>query len=111
MLFYGGRTRGEMPYLDDLAGLADRGALHVDLALSREPGRAKTYVQDALLADAERIASFLDDPKGLIYICGIVSMEHGAMAALAEICARAGKDWEQVRLNMLAEGRLHIETY
>jgi benzoyl-CoA 2,3-dioxygenase component A len=38
-------------------------------------------------------------------------MEAGVIEAFRDICRAAGRDWDQLRPQLLAAGRLHIETY
>lgn len=109
-LLYGGRAPEEMAYHDELAALPAAVA-DVRFAYSRVAGQPKTYVDDLLRRNAEAFATLLADPEGHLYICGLRAMEDGVMAALREICAQQGQDWEQIRKQMQAAGRLHVETY
>jgi len=109
-LFYGGRTSDEMAYSSELLALPGT-LLNTHLALSRSPSAPKQYVQDLLLDRADLIGDFLRDTQSTIFICGLISMEQGVMAALAEVAEQCGMDWQRLRHDLLHEGRLQIETY
>ncbi|KUR73249.1 hypothetical protein AQZ50_19350 [Novosphingobium sp. Fuku2-ISO-50] len=111
MLVYGARTVRDLAYHDELALAAERGDIGLELALSRDPGKARRYVQDALAERRDRIARHLASPNAYVYLCGLVSMEAGVFDAFAAICAAAGLDWPAIEVAMRAEGRLHMETY
>jgi len=109
-LFYGGRTLDEMAYHNELLALPDT-LLNTHVALSRSPSAPKQYVQDLLLEQANLVGDFLRDKQSTIFICGLLSMEQGVMAALAKVAEQCGMDWQQLRHELLHEGRLQIETY
>jgi benzoyl-CoA 2,3-dioxygenase component A len=109
-LFYGGRTSEDMAYCDELRALPGT-LLNMYLALSRSPSQPRQYVQDLLREQAALVADFLRDKNSTIFICGLISMEHGVMDALATVAAQNGLDWTQLRHDLLHEGRLQIETY
>ena len=58
-----------------------------------------------------QVMRLLRDPDGYVYVCGLKAMEAGVLAAFREVCAAHGADWEALRAELLANGRLHIETY
>ena len=61
------------------------------LALSRQPDLPKTYVQDLLLEDADKIVEILTKRKGHVYVCGDVRVSQGVNQALTTILTkRAG---------------------
>jgi len=111
MLVYGGRTRADLAYHDDLVAAAGRGEISLELALSRDPETPGRYVQDALRAQQGRIARHLAVPHAYVYLCGLVSMEAGVFDAFGAICAGAGLAWPAIEVAMRGEGRLHVETY
>jgi len=110
MLVYGGRTPADLPYHDALVALHGTG-IDLELSLSREPGRPRRYVQDALQARGADVTAFLSDPRGYVYLCGLRGMEDGVMQTFAALCAASGRDWPATLEAMKAGGRLHIETY
>jgi benzoyl-CoA 2,3-dioxygenase component A len=110
LLFFGSRTRGELPYFGPLMGLPDD-LIEKELVFSREPDTPKEYVQDRMLKRADDIAKWLDDENAYLYICGLKGMESGVNESLASICRSHGKDWPQLSQEMRLQGRLHIETY
>lgn len=109
-LFYGGRCADEMAYFEDLQSLPDK-LLQTHLAISRDAGRPKRYVQEVLTEQADLVFDFLQDSNSYIFICGLLSMERGVMDAFADIAARHQMSWEQLHHDLLHEGRLQIETY
>jgi benzoyl-CoA 2,3-dioxygenase component A len=110
LLFFGSRTRGELPYFGPLMKLPDE-LIEKELVFSREPDQPREYVQDRMLKRADEIAKWLDDENTYIYICGLKGMESGVNESLASICRSSGKDWLQLSQAMRQQGRLHIETY
>ena len=110
LLFFGSRTRGELPYFGPLMKLPDQ-LIEKELVFSREPDQPKEYVQDRMLKRADEIAKWLDDEHTYIYICGLKGMESGVNESLASICRDFGKEWPQLSQEMQRQGRLHIETY
>ena len=110
LLFYGGRTPAELPYLDELAALPQE-LLEAHYACSRLPGQPRRYVQDALRQQAERVARAILRERCHVYLCGLQGMELGVHEALADILRAAGADWEQLSPQLIAEGRLHVEVY
>jgi benzoyl-CoA 2,3-dioxygenase component A len=38
-------------------------------------------------------------------------MEDGVIGAFRDVCRTHGLDWDQLRPQLLAKSRLHIETY
>ncbi|MCW9002011.1 MAG: benzoyl-CoA 2,3-epoxidase subunit BoxA [Rhodospirillales bacterium] len=110
LLFFGARTRGELPYFGPLKKLP-KSLIDVEMALSREPGEEKQYVQDRMRARATDIARLLHDEKTHVFICGLKGMETGCADAFADICADAGIDWAIASDRMRSEGRYHVETY
>jgi benzoyl-CoA 2,3-dioxygenase component A len=109
-LFFGARRPEELPYFGPLQKVPD-GLLEKHLVYSRLPGRPKEYVQDRLRAEGESVGRLLGDPKTHIFVCGLKGMEAGVEQALAEIAARSGLDWEDLKPRLRAEGRFHVETY
>jgi len=109
-LFFGARTPDSLPYFGPL-GKVPQTFLEKHFAFSRVSGQPKTYVQDRLREDAENLVPMLSDPNTYIYICGLKAMETGVEAAFQDIARAAGLDWQEVRGQMLASGRYHVETY
>lgn len=109
-LFYGGRSPADMAYHDELLALP-RTLLNTHVALSRSNFAPKRYVQDLLIEQSALVGDFLRDKHSIIFICGLISMEQGVMDALAQAAHQCGLDWQQLRHDLLHEGRLQIETY
>ncbi|MFJ3460938.1 benzoyl-CoA 2,3-epoxidase subunit BoxA [Achromobacter spanius] len=110
MLFFGARTERELPYFGPLMKLP-RDFIDINLALSREPGQPKRYVQDLLLERAAQVRGLLADRNTCIYVCGLKGMEVGVLDALREVVVQSGEDWSILHEALRREGRLHFETY
>ena len=110
MLFFGARTPAELPYFGPLNNLP-KDFIDIEFAFSREVGKTKRYVQDALRDRAADVAALLKDSNTFFYVCGLKSMEEGVVMALRDIAQNAGLKWENVGAALKKEGRLHLETY
>ncbi len=110
MLFFGARTPAELPYFGPLNSLP-KDFIDIEFAFSREVGKPKRYVQDAMRERAADIAALLKDANPFFYVCGLKSMEAGVVMALRDIVQGAGMDWEAVAADLKKQGRLHLETY
>ena len=110
MLFFGARTKEELPYFGPLQGLP-KDFIDISFAFSRTPGQPKTYVQDAMRGRAADVARLLADANSHFYVCGLKSMEEGVVLALRDIAAQAGLHWDDIGAALQREGRLHLETY
>jgi benzoyl-CoA 2,3-epoxidase subunit A len=110
MLFFGARTPAELPYFGPLNSLP-KDFIDIEFAFSREVGKPKRYVQDAMRERAADIAALLKDANTFFYVCGLKSMEEGVVMALRDIVQGAGMDWEAVAADLKKQGRLHLETY
>jgi benzoyl-CoA 2,3-dioxygenase component A len=110
MLFFGARTRQELPYFGPLQNLP-KDFIDINFAFSREPGKPKHYVQDVMRDRAADLARLLSDPDTFFYVCGLKSMEEGVVLALHDVAQQAGMNWQAVGAALRSEGRLHLETY
>lgn len=110
MLFFGARTKGELPYFGPLTNLP-KDFIDTNLAFSRTPGQPKRYVQDAMRERAVDVAQLLKDDSTYVYVCGLKGMEEGVLQALQDIADRHGLDWSALWPRLKREGRLHLETY
>jgi benzoyl-CoA 2,3-dioxygenase component A len=110
MLFFGARTREELPYFGPLQSLP-KDFIDVNFAFSRTPDRPREYVQDAIRARAADVGALLASPDTFVYVCGLKAMEEGVVLALRDVAERIGLAWETLGAAMKAEGRLHLETY
>lgn len=109
-MVFGARTPASLPYFGPLAKVPER-LLKKHLVFSRQPGAAKEYVQDRMMAEQEAIADLLMDARTHIYICGLRGMEQGVDLAFRSIAESRGLPWEIFRDAMRDEGRYHVETY
>jgi len=110
MLFFGARTPAELPYFGPLNKLP-KDFIDIEFTFSREAGKPKRYVQDALRDRAADIAALLKDNNTYFYVCGLKSMEEGVVLALHDVATQAGLNWDSVGQSLKQEGRLHLETY
>jgi len=110
MLFFGARTKEELPYFGPLQGLP-KDFIDNNFAFSRTPGQPKRYVQDLMRERAADLAPLLADPNAYFYVCGLKSMEEGVVLALRDVAQQAGLSWDVVGAGLKREGRLHLETY
>ncbi len=110
MLFFGARTKEELPYFGPLQSLP-KDFIDINLAFSRTPGQPKRYVQDLMRQRVADLAPLLADPNACFYVCGLKAMEEGVVLALRDVAQESGQDWDTVAAAMKREGRLHLETY
>jgi benzoyl-CoA 2,3-epoxidase subunit A len=110
MLFFGARTKEELPYFGPLQNLP-KDFIDINFAFSRTPGNPKRYVQDLLRERAADVGTLLADPNTYFYVCGLKSMEEGVVMALRDVAQQAGINWDTLGAALKNEGRLHLETY
>lgn len=110
MLFFGARRPEELPYFGPLQKVPET-LLAKHFCYSRVPGEPKTYVQDRIRTEAERLSEVLRQPSTHVYICGLKGMETGVDEAFADVCRHAAADWSALKAEMRAAGRYHVETY
>ncbi len=110
MLFFGARTREELPYFGPLQSLP-KDFIDNNFAFSRTPGQPKRYVQDLMRERAADLAALLADANAYFFVCGLKAMEEGVLLALRDIASGAGLDWEATAATLKRMGRLHLETY
>ncbi|QTO23436.1 benzoyl-CoA 2,3-epoxidase subunit BoxA [Burkholderia seminalis] len=110
MLFFGARTKEELPYFGPLTNLP-KDFIDTNLAFSRTPGQPKRYVQDVMRERTTDVAHLLKDENTFIYVCGLKGMEDGVLQALQAIADQSGLDWATLWPRLKKEGRLHLETY
>jgi len=110
MLFFGARTQKELPYFGPLQKLP-KDFIDINFAFSREQAQPKRYVQDLMRERAIDLAELLKEDNTYIYVCGLKSMEEGAILALRDVVTEHGINWETLSQNLKKEGRLHLETY
>jgi benzoyl-CoA 2,3-dioxygenase component A len=111
MLFFGARTPAELPYFGPLTRLPNE-FIDINLAFSRAPDQPKQYVQDLVRSRGEDVARLLNDENTYVYLCGLKGMETGVNEAFNDICSRHGLDnWSKLRIELLQQGRYHVETY
>jgi benzoyl-CoA 2,3-dioxygenase component A len=110
MLFFGARTKEELPYFGPLQNLP-KDFIDINFTFSRTPGQPKRYVQDAMRARAADLAPLLADANSFFYVCGLKSMEEGVLLALRDVAQQSSLAWDSIGAALKSEGRLHLETY
>jgi len=110
LLFFGARTKEELPYFGPLQTLP-KDFIDINFAFSRAAGQPKRYVQDAMRERAADVARLIADPNAFFYVCGLKAMEEGVVLALRDIAVDAGLNWDEHAAGLKREGRLHLETY
>ncbi|WP_298345782.1 benzoyl-CoA 2,3-epoxidase subunit BoxA [Ferrimicrobium sp.] len=106
LLFFGARTRSELPYFGPLMKL-DRTLIDIELCLSREDELPARHVQDGLRERIMDVVDLLGHDATHLYLCGVKGMEESVRSVLTESIP----DWAAREVQLLQEGRLHIETY
>ncbi|MEP7083634.1 MAG: benzoyl-CoA oxygenase, partial [Betaproteobacteria bacterium] len=66
---------------------------------------------DRIRERGEKVARMLRDDNCYIYLCGLKGMESGVLEAFSDVCREYGVDWTELRPQLQAKHRLHIETY
>ena len=110
MLFFGARTKEELPYFGPLGNLP-KDFIDINFAFSRLAGQPKRYVQDLMRARGPDLAPLIADPNAYFYVCGLKAMEEGVVLALRDVAREGGADWDVVGPSLRRDGRLHLETY
>jgi benzoyl-CoA 2,3-epoxidase subunit A len=110
MLFFGARTKEELPYFGPLGNLP-KDFIDINFAFSRVANQPKRYVQDLMRERAADLAPLIADGNAYFYVCGLKAMEEGVVLALRDIAVEAGLDWETIGPSLKRHGRLHLETY
>jgi benzoyl-CoA 2,3-dioxygenase component A len=112
ILFFGARTKEELPYFGPLQNLP-KDFIDIHFAFSRDPAQSgrKRYVQDVMREQATSVAKLLKDANTYFYVCGLKSMEAGVIDALKDIATNAKLDWTALSEELRVQGRLHLETY
>lgn len=110
MLFFGARTKGDLPYYGPLMKLPDS-LIQKEICFSRQADIAKEYVQDRVLKCGSEVAEWLKNEHTYIFMCGLKGMEIGVEEAFEKICAGNGLDWAKLRQQLRESGRYHVETY
>lgn len=109
-IFFGARSPDELPYFGPLQKVPDR-LLMKFFCYSRVPDQPKTYVQDRIRAEKDRVAEWLTSARTHVYICGLRGMETGVDEAFRDNCRLVGVDWDGLKSELRASGRYHVETY
>lgn len=105
ILFFGARDETEYLYREELEALAT-GVLKEELTLvtafSRVPGQQKTYVQDRVIEQRERVCKLILEEDAVVFLCGSSSMAREVGLRLGE-CVKHVKTWTDVELKSWSE--------
>ncbi|XP_072398883.1 nitric oxide synthase, salivary gland isoform X3 [Diabrotica undecimpunctata] len=115
-LFFGCRTKDMDLFGDEKDEMVKMNVMdRVFLALSREPGEPKVYVQDLALKESAAIYQLLVKEKGHLYICGDITMAEDVYQTVQNIIQKEGKMSDsEVQSYMLAlrdENRYHEDIF
>ncbi|XP_037078549.1 nitric oxide synthase-like protein [Pollicipes pollicipes] len=115
-LFFGCRSQKMDLYSAEKAAMMKEGVMtKCHMALSREPGVPKTYVQDQLMEQSDDILECLTSGHGHVYVCGDCTMAEDVFLTLQKILVRrAGLNAEEARQHMekMQElGRFHEDIF
>ncbi|XP_012275116.1 nitric oxide synthase, salivary gland isoform X2 [Orussus abietinus] len=115
-LFFGCRQKGADLYSREKKEMMDAGVLHkVFLALSRECGKKKTYVQDLIQMESSQVFDMLVNEGGHFYVCGDCTMAEDVYQTLKQIIQTHGemtmKQVEAYMLTLRDENRYHEDIF
>lgn len=106
LLFFGCRSEGsDFLYREEWdhwkKKLGDK--FELITAFSREPSKAKVYVQHRVREEAEKVEQLVDD-RAAVYICGAAAMAREVRQGLVDVLAeRKGMDPEEVDLKFITK--------
>ncbi|XP_015598208.1 nitric oxide synthase, salivary gland [Cephus cinctus] len=115
-LFFGCRQKDLDLYREEKIEMMEAGVLDkVFLALSREPGLRKTYVQDLIQAESSQIYNMIVHEHGHFYVCGDCTMAEDVYQTLKQIIQSHGqltdKEVEAYMLSLRDETRYHEDIF
>ncbi|KAF5278426.1 hypothetical protein FQA39_LY05915 [Lamprigera yunnana] len=115
-LFFGCRKRNLDLYKDEKEEMLKLKVLdRVFLALSREPGQKKTYVQNLALKESSEVYKLIVLEQGHFYVCGDCTMAEHVYQTLRSIIQQHGRmseaDAEAFMLKIRDENRYHEDIF
>ncbi|XP_058799933.1 nitric oxide synthase, salivary gland-like [Phymastichus coffea] len=115
-LFFGCRLKMLDLYRDEKDHMIISNILNREfLALSREPGISKAYVQDLIQVEAKNIYKMLVHEKGHFYVCGDCTMAEDVYQTLKQIIKTHGNmtehKVENYMLSLRDENRFHEDIF
>ena len=110
MLFFGARTKEELPYFGPLGNLP-RDFIDINFAFSRTRRRAQALCAGRDARAGRRSRPAHRRPGRLFLRLRPESDGGGRGQALRDIAIEAGLDWETNGQALKRDGRLHLETY
>ncbi|MCP4332808.1 MAG: benzoyl-CoA 2,3-epoxidase subunit BoxA [Gammaproteobacteria bacterium] len=110
MLFFGERSKEELPYFGPLQNLP-KDFIDINLAFARVPDQPKRHVQDVVRERAVDLAELLKGSRTFFYVCGLKDMAEGVALALCDIAEQVGMSWERIGTELRRQGRLHMEAF
>ncbi|XP_063234452.1 nitric oxide synthase-like protein [Bacillus rossius redtenbacheri] len=115
-LFFGCQRNTMDLYKEEKAAMLEKGVLDkVFLALSREPGVPKTYVQNLLLEQSSDIHRMLTQESGHFYVCGDCKMAEDVHQTVEAILMDRGNmtqiEVDKLMHNLKEEKRYHEDIF
>ncbi|MCP4875043.1 MAG: benzoyl-CoA oxygenase, partial [Gammaproteobacteria bacterium] len=110
MLFFGERSKEELPYFGPLQNLP-KDFIDINLAFARVPDQPKRHVQDVVRERAVDLAELLKGSRTFFYVCGLKDMAEGVALALCDIAEQVSMSWEHIGTELKRQGRLHMEAF
>ncbi|OQV13497.1 Nitric oxide synthase, brain [Hypsibius exemplaris] len=87
---------------------------HFHLALSRERGQSKIYVQNVIPTISEAVFTDLTEKGAHVYVCGDVGMATGVLDAIKDVCVAKGMPEVQAAKfldKLRADNRYHEDIF
>ncbi|XP_037041463.1 nitric oxide synthase-like [Bradysia coprophila] len=115
-IFSGNRTKNHEIYMDEKLEMLAKQVLEKSyLALSREPGQKRTYVQDLLLRDFSQIYQLTKHENAHVYVCGDVRMAEGVHETFKKIVAIKEQvdemSAEKFLQQLKNQNRYHVDSF
>ncbi|XP_071050182.1 nitric oxide synthase, salivary gland isoform X2 [Onthophagus taurus] len=115
-LFFGCRQRELDLYKEEKKRMVEKGVIdRLFLALSREPGITKTYVQNLAMQEGSELYKLLVLERGHFYVCGDCTMAEHVYQTLRIIIQKYGnmsaRESESYMLTMRDENRYHEDIF
>lgn len=101
-LFFGCRTRSDLPFATELNFLERSGRISPFIAYSREMNN-KMHVQDMLAVESDTVLSLLSNPKTCLYICGSPDMAVTVQNRLLMILCSGSKTQQGMNMSQAME--------
>lgn len=116
MLFFGCRSRHADFFFGDEWKQMESEGLQTFLAVSRDKDTPRTYVQDLIRRESEKVFEAIDEKRGKIFVCGSSgNMPKGVRQALVDVigkhAALSEEEAEKYLEALEKQGRYEQETW